>query len=370
MLAFATLFFFLNHVIESSIIGLELVFEHRNYLPSFFLFVPIATGIMGLLDYYRERNKLIHHAIIAFLVLSLAGFSAGTYIRNLAWRSEKSLWEDAVAKAPNSGRAWHNLALSHYVPAGRLEEALFLFRKALTLEKNNVYQESLIYSNMAASYYYRGDYKEAVQHWRQSLNIRSDNPKVKYRLSLALIKMGDFETASKNLAQLVAKYPHKGEVLNLSGILAVLQGQHSKGLAYFKKCFKLKSGQPAVLVNAGAACSLKGDFQKAERFFKTYLEQRPDDRSAVLWLLQNSIKNGEPRQVEIYLERLLRQDALKDLVLWLERVSGQTLIHDTMIAPELDPQVRSLIALKLEDRARRKFSRFQKNSETPDRMVQ
>ena len=34
MLSFAILFFFLNHLIESSIIGLELIYEHRNYLPS------------------------------------------------------------------------------------------------------------------------------------------------------------------------------------------------------------------------------------------------------------------------------------------------------------------------------------------------
>jgi len=118
MLAFAVLFFFLNHVIESSVIGLELVFEHRNYLPSFFLFVPVAAGIMGLVDYYREKNKLIHHAVITFMVFIIIGFGAGTCIRNLAWQSEKSLWQDAVGKAPNSGRAWHNLALGHYATAG------------------------------------------------------------------------------------------------------------------------------------------------------------------------------------------------------------------------------------------------------------
>ena len=173
MLGFAVLFFFLNHVIESSVVGLELVFEHRNYLPSFFLFVPVAAGIMGLLDYYREKNKLIHHAIITFVVLTIAGFGAGTYIRNLAWQSEKSLWEDAVVKAPNSGRAWHNLALSHYTPAGRFKEALLLYRKALTLEKNNIHQESLIYSNMAASFYYQGDYKQAAQYWTKALINRS-----------------------------------------------------------------------------------------------------------------------------------------------------------------------------------------------------
>ena len=48
MLSFAVLFFLLNHVIESSLIGLELVYEHRNYLPSLFLFVPVALALHAL----------------------------------------------------------------------------------------------------------------------------------------------------------------------------------------------------------------------------------------------------------------------------------------------------------------------------------
>jgi tetratricopeptide (TPR) repeat protein len=362
LLGFAVLFFFLNHVIESSVIGLELVFEHRNYLPSFFLFVPVAAGIMGLLDYYREKNKLIHHAIISFVFLTLAGFGAGTYIRNLAWQSEKSLWEDAVAKAPNSGRAWHNLALSHYTPAGRFEEAILLYRKALTLEKNNIHQESLIYSNMAASYYYQGDYKQAAQYWTQALINRRTNPKVKYLLCLALIRMGDYKTASENLEQLASRYPQKAEVLNLSGILAVLQGNHSKGLAYFKRCFRLKSRLPAVLVNAGAAYSLRDNFQKAERFFKTYLGQQPNDKIALLWLVQNSIKNGDLPQADIYMNRLIRMVPVQDLVAWLRGDVSQNLYKDTMIAPEIDPQIRVRLSKILNHTSGREIRYIQKNS--------
>ena len=38
ILAFGILFYFLNHLIESTILPLEIIFEHRNYLPSLFLF--------------------------------------------------------------------------------------------------------------------------------------------------------------------------------------------------------------------------------------------------------------------------------------------------------------------------------------------
>jgi Tfp pilus assembly protein PilF len=362
ILSFAILFFSLNHAIESSIIGLELVFEHRNYLPSLFLFVPIAIGIIGLLDYYREKNKLVHRAIITCVILIIAGFGTGTYIRNLAWQSEKSLWEDAITKAPNSGRAWHNLALSYYVPTGQFEKAMVLYRKALTLEKNNIHQESIIYSNMAAGYHYRGNYKRAAQYWTKALNSQSNDPKIKYMLCLALIKMGNYETASKYLEQLVSKYPEKTEVLNLRGILAVLQSNYRQGLSYFRKCFKRKNRPPGVFVNAGAAYSLSGNFQQAERFFKTYLAQQPNDKITLLWLIQNSIKNGDSQQADIYMDRLIRLVPVKDLLAWLRELASQTLYNDTMIAPEVDPQNRGRLSKILNHTSGREIRYIQKNS--------
>jgi len=341
ILSYAIFFFFLNHVIESTIIGLELVFEHRNYLPSMFLFTPVAIGIIGMLDYYREKNKLVHRAIIIFAILIIAGFGTGTYIRNLAWQSEKSLWEDAISKAPKSGRAWHNLALSYYAPNGQFQKAMVLYRKALTLEQNNIHQESIIYSNMAAGYYYKGEYNRAAQYWSKALKGPTDNPKVRYLLCLTLIQMGDYEGASIYLEQLVSKYPEKTEVLNLRGILAVFQDNYREGLSYFRKCFKLKGPLTAALVNVGAAYSLSGNFQQAEQFFKAYLGQQPNDKFTLLWLAQNAMKNGDFDQTDIYLNRLLQILPMKDLVAWIRQVSGQTLYNDTMIVPEIDAQILS-----------------------------
>ena len=48
LVCFAILFYFLGHSIESTILPLELVFEHRNYLPSLFMFLPVASGLKRL----------------------------------------------------------------------------------------------------------------------------------------------------------------------------------------------------------------------------------------------------------------------------------------------------------------------------------
>jgi hypothetical protein len=95
LLALAILFFYLNHVIESTIIPLELIFEHRNYLPSLFLFLPVAAGFKKLLDIYQEKNRVFRSVLLYSSVLIIIIIGAGTYIRNMAWATEKALWEDA-----------------------------------------------------------------------------------------------------------------------------------------------------------------------------------------------------------------------------------------------------------------------------------
>jgi len=347
VLSFSILFFFLNHLIESSIVGLELIFEHRNYLPSLFLFWPIAVWFCRLTEKFRKQNTFMFKAAIAGMIVIIAGFCSATYIRNFAWKSEKKLWEDAVSKAPKSGRGWHNLALAYYVPTGQFQKAMVLFHKALNLEKNNIYQESLIYSNMASVFYYQGDYKQAARYWTEALNSYRNNPEVQYLLCLALIKMGNYEEASKHLDRIAVKYPDKIEVLNLRGILAVYKEKYQEALNYFGLCFKLERRLPAVLVNAGAAYSLGGQYQKANWFFKSYLVQHENDKITLLWLVQNSMLMGDPVQAEIYLNRLSQIMPVKDLIPWIKRLEGLILYEDTTIIPEVDARIDERMKKKL-----------------------
>jgi protein O-mannosyl-transferase len=89
--AFAILFFFLNHIIESSVIALELIFEHRNYLPSLFLFLPVAAGLKKGIDHYSEirGSKLMGGLLLSFSAVLIMIFGLGTYVRNMAWADGK-----------------------------------------------------------------------------------------------------------------------------------------------------------------------------------------------------------------------------------------------------------------------------------------
>jgi len=91
LFAFCVLFFFLNHAIEGSILPLELVFEHRNYIPSFVFFVPIVVWLLSV-----QESKLVTRSILALLLLTIIAFGQITYMQNFTWQNDATLWINAI----------------------------------------------------------------------------------------------------------------------------------------------------------------------------------------------------------------------------------------------------------------------------------
>ncbi len=110
---FAGWFFFLvAHSIESSILPLELYFEHRNYLPAFGLLLAIA----GMAEFLTRRIELGVIPRWKLGVFAAAGYAVAlgvaTHARAFAWSDEERLLTQEVAHHPGSLRA--NTTLTFY----------------------------------------------------------------------------------------------------------------------------------------------------------------------------------------------------------------------------------------------------------------
>lgn len=106
IISFAIFFFFLNHVIEGTIFPLELVYEHRNYVPSMFLFLPIAVLIVRG---YERYGNIVAAAAACILIF----FTVNTYQQNRVWKTDLALWEDVLKKSPDP-RSMFNYGGAHY----------------------------------------------------------------------------------------------------------------------------------------------------------------------------------------------------------------------------------------------------------------
>ena len=126
----ALLFYFFAHIIESTALNLELVFEHRNYLPSIFLglvFVDIAR-ILKAGRFYRGLALGFPVAMMAVVALARGGLWSD--------RVEHSLY---LASA-NPGSVRSNVELNNaLVSRGMLWEASSYLQGALEANPDSLY---------------------------------------------------------------------------------------------------------------------------------------------------------------------------------------------------------------------------------------
>lgn len=151
LMTYGSMWFFSNLSIESTFIPLELVFEHRLYLPSIGLTLCVVIGIACIGRCYlpkvsTEDFTKLSWSIAALLLSTLALL---TFQRNQAWESFISINEDAVAKAPRNPRAHANLAVA-YGRAGMNYEALQQAEEALKLGRPH-HEDYMVASNVIVS---------------------------------------------------------------------------------------------------------------------------------------------------------------------------------------------------------------------------
>jgi Tfp pilus assembly protein PilF len=304
-LGFAILFFFLNHVIESSIIGLELIFEHRNYLPSAFLFLPVAMGLVNLLEAYRRRSPAMHSVIALFIVLLVTGLGTGTYVRNQAWADAKTLWEDALEKSPRSMRAMHNLAYEHYEKKGFHDKALELYRRELGLRCYNKASLALAHNNIASSLFRMGDFQAAKMHLEQALSILPEYESLHYWMASILMNTGEYDSALAVLTPLVSKRPNHFDYLYLKGYIHLKQRDLDEALAYFRRCLMRRPDSLKTYVMIGATLSLRGNYDRAKWFLDGVLKRTPADEATLLYLIDVALQTGDESDARYFANQYL-----------------------------------------------------------------
>jgi protein O-mannosyl-transferase len=96
---FTVMFFIVGHALESTVWPLEMVYEHRNYLPSISLAILVAWIVAGPLWSVR---RLYANVAVLFLLLVLA---LSLYVRVLTWSDELSLTGTNALNHPESPRS-------------------------------------------------------------------------------------------------------------------------------------------------------------------------------------------------------------------------------------------------------------------------
>jgi tetratricopeptide (TPR) repeat protein len=111
-LAFGILWYFIALSLESFVaVGVDLYFEHRNYLPLAGLSFGLAAQVTPFILNKIGSRKYLFPAGVCFIAVLLG---VCTYERNVIWKDPVTFWKDDFQKAPDNPRASLALANSYY----------------------------------------------------------------------------------------------------------------------------------------------------------------------------------------------------------------------------------------------------------------
>ena len=280
--SFAIVWFLVALVIESTVISLELVFEHRLYLPSAFVFVPLVVYAYRFLATRLHLSRLLLSGVIIFLAVC-------TWQRNVTWGSPVTFWADVVKKSPQLARGYFNLG-RRVEFLGQHEEAARLFEKAIALRPG----DSRSYVNLGVVYVGLGRYAEAEKVFVKAMVMDpSDN--------LVISNLGNLYTVQNRCDKGIAFFNAalKWPGANRAAILAELAsasrclGNMSEAINQARQSLQLDPKQVPVRITLGIALYESDRFDAAMAQFRQAHEGGYDVVSLLLNAARHKFSQGK-----------------------------------------------------------------------------
>ncbi|MCH9670884.1 MAG: tetratricopeptide repeat protein [Gammaproteobacteria bacterium] len=131
--AFGVAWYLIAHGVESSVIGLELVFEHRNYLPSMGL---AFVGAYYIVHWMRSIPRFAGAVALASALVAVLAMS--THARAGIWSDSKTLSYFLARNNPEGIRARSAFAFAQLRDGSTLDDALRSFGQISVLDERAV----------------------------------------------------------------------------------------------------------------------------------------------------------------------------------------------------------------------------------------
>jgi tetratricopeptide (TPR) repeat protein len=195
LIAFPILGYLLLHLMESAPIGLELVFEHRMYLPMTMVILFLVLNLAQPLQRNRRLGTSLFLVVIATLALA-------TYQRNKVWGDPLTFYRDCAQKSPTKFRPQYNLG-TELGSRGIYGEARQALERAIALRPH----DSKTHNQLANVYLLTGEQGRAAQHYRLAVDSEPDNAEALFNLASIYAAQGRLVEQRKMLKKFVQYAP-------------------------------------------------------------------------------------------------------------------------------------------------------------------
>ena len=243
LVSFGIFWFFITLSIESSIIPIiDVMFEHRLYLPSIGAILAVTATFAYALESQVLNVRYSRKSAACILALTVIALSSAAYARNEVWKNELTLWSDAIAKKPDNPRAYNMVGI-YYQTHFRIYDAIGYFRKAL--EVDSFYAEAR--SNLGNGYVQTGRVDEGLNELMITAKSNRfdeiDTGILYYNIGKSFYLKGMPDLALENLNRALRSIPNEPAVYALLGEVYTQKNLPEQSSANFKKAHELDPGK-------------------------------------------------------------------------------------------------------------------------------
>jgi tetratricopeptide (TPR) repeat protein len=330
LISFCIIFFFLNHMIESGIGILEPIFEHRNYLPSMLLFIPVAILFVRAIQYYDNR-AVMQGVISAFLILVVAGFANGTYLRNHFWRTKEALWQDAANKAPDSIRP--HMSLATYYNSIAMEDKAYEEWSLAEKSRSVSNKVDLAVTQYCLGLYWqkKGELGKAFDYYQKSTKSYPPYASSHNNLGILYQDMGMMKDAMKEFELAIRWDPAYFKGYRNAARLLLKDQQFEKAMRYFDRALEINNSDQSSLTAKAYIYRVNGAFDKAFDCLKRVIAIEPHDPKAHLYLAEIFLNREKNNLAEVHLQEFIKREKDMDLSGYVEGIIQEEKIN--VIAP-------------------------------------
>ena len=346
VVSFVIVFFFYNHLAESTFIPLEMIFEHRNYVPSMFLFL---SPCILFVEYLLKQSNIKKTIYGGFIVTVLVTVGLATYTRNFNWKTDLSLWENALIHAPKSARVHQNYAIAKR-RAGFLNSNEYIdimtYSEAMWDDTINRAQQVSL-SNLIMEYISRNEYSKALDAAKRlealmPLNLMTKESIVGVQLEI-LLRMENYEGVIILFDKYFSTYKPSTEkyytCLIMKGIAYLKMGRFdlAKMIAIEALHIQSKDSRPYAILSAVSIKMKK--FEVANRYLKKHKDLGGIDLISILLGMYRDKLLGQVQSDNSAYSRLLMNYNLDTIIKLQDQMKVWPLPSDFHVRNEIQEYI-------------------------------
>jgi len=306
-LSFGIFWFFLALAVESTIIPLDPVFEHRLYIPMF----GFGLVTMACIAKLPARVALSLAGVIIVILAIL------TWQRNALWNDPVAFYKSNLQSAPRSERVYLQFG-NALMNTGREAEAQQAYEKGLAINPDYI----LLYLGLAKSFVHSNEHQRAVALLKKAIALDPGNDDLYVNLGGTYIIMKRYDQAIDILQEALKLTRENPNIYSNLGVAYEQTGRLKEAIDYFERAIQLDASNPQRNFLLGVALSRHGEFGKALQAYLRALELEPDHEKALFYAALASHQTGNAPLTLRLGEKLGKLNP--GLAKELERITGRS----------------------------------------------